>query len=399
MLHLRAVRRCTAVLTALAAGAMISACSPGDGSSRLEQVAETDQAAETTPAARPPKVSVSNNATDVEPGQPVKVLSEVGLASVKMTNEAGKEVEAEFNDDKTEWSTAEPLGYGREYTIEARDVEGQKVVSSFTTVSPAVTVNAYVGPLDGSTVGVAQAVTIRFDSPIQDTKKMEKLISVETSNDTEGGFFWLDPYEVRWRPKEYWEPGTEVTVKVDLYGRKLAEGVYGSDDTEISFTIGDKVETVVDNYDKMLRVYANDELVKEFPISLGTDGSYDTPNGTYVVGDEHPSLVMDSRTYGLALDAGGYVTPVDYATQLSYSGIYVHSAPWALWALGSQNQSHGCINASYENAKWFQEYVKRGDPVVVKNTGGSTLTPYDGLGYWNLDWEQRSGGSGEQLYS
>ena len=26
-------------------------------------------------------------------------------------------------------------------------------------------------------------------------------------------------------------------------------------------------------------------------------------------------------------------------------------------------------------------------------------TPYDGLGYWNLDWEQRSGGSGEQLYS
>ena len=36
--------------------------------------------------------------------------------------------------------------------------------------------------------------------------------------------------------------------------------------------------------------------------------------------------------------------------------------------------------------------MKRGDPVVVKNTNGGTLNGYDGLGYWNLDWEQRSGG-------
>ena len=385
------------MMAVLAAGSMIVACSPAQ-SNQLEQVAETTEV-ETSESARPPKVSVTNGATDVEPGEPVTVSAEAGLESVTMTNEEGREVESEFNDDNTEWTTAEPLGYGREYTIEARDKEGQKVVSSFTTVSPAATVNAYLGPLDGSEVGVAQAVTIRFDNAIEDTKAIEERISVETSNDTEGAFFWLDPYEVRWRPKEYWEPGTEVTVKADLYGRKLDEGVYGGDDSEISFTIGNKVETVVDNYDKMLRVYENDELIKEFPVSLGTDGQFDTPNGTYVVGDEHTHLTMDSRTFGLGLDAGGYVTDVDYATQLSYSGIYVHSAPWALWAMGSQNQSHGCINASYEDAQWFQEFVKRGDPVVVKNTAGGTLTPYDGLGYWNLEWDQRSGGDGEQLYS
>lgn len=385
------------MMAVLAAGSMIVACSPAQ-SNQLEQVAETTEA-ETSESARPPKVSVANDATDVEPGEPVTVSAEAGLESVTMTNEEGREVESEFNDDNTEWTTAEPLGYGREYTIEARDKEGQKVVSSFATVSPAATVNAYLGPLDGSEVGVAQAVTIRFDNAIEDTKAIEERISVETSNDTEGAFFWLDPYEVRWRPKDYWEPGTEVTVKADLYGHKLDEGVYGGDDSEISFTIGNKVETVVDNYDKMLRVYENDELIKEFPVSLGTDGQFDTPNGTYVVGDEHTHLTMDSRTFGLGLDAGGYVTDVDYATQLSYSGIYVHSAPWALWAMGSQNQSHGCINASFEDAQWFQDTVKRGDPVVVKNTAGATLTPYDGLGYWNLEWDQRSGGDGEQLYS
>ncbi|MDN8606189.1 Ig-like domain-containing protein [Corynebacterium ureicelerivorans] len=389
-------RRVVRGLALVVAAASLSSCTIGD-SGRAQSVVDAPETTQQS-SPQPPEINVENGETGVEPAEPIKVTAAAGLDSVSMTNESGKEVEAEFNDDKSEWTTTEPLGYGRTYTVEARDTDGQKLVSSFTTLSPDATVHAYLGPLDGATVGVAQAVTIRFDTAIKDTKAVEDLIDVETSNGTDGAFFWLDPYEVRWRPKEYWEPGTEVSVKANIYGHEMGEGLYGAQDSETHFTIGDKVEAVVDNDDKMLRVYANDELVKEFPVSLGTDGTYDTPNGTYVVGDEHEKLTMDSRTYGLALDAGGYVTPVDYATQLSYSGIYVHSAPWAIGALGSYNQSHGCINASYDNAKWFQDYVKRGDPVVVKNTAGATLTPYDGLGYWNLDWEQRSGGSGEPLY-
>lgn len=389
-------RRVVRGLALVVAAASLSSCTIGD-SGRAQSVVDAPETTQQS-SPQPPEINVENGETGVEPAEPIKVTAAAGLDSVSMTNESGKEVEAEFNDDKSEWTTTEPLGYGRTYTVEARDTDGQKLVSSFTTLSPDATVHAYLGPLDGATVGVAQAVTIRFDTAIKDTKAVEDLIDVETSNGTDGAFFWLDPYEVRWRPKEYWEPGTEVSVKANIYGHEMGEGFYGAQDSETHFTIGDKVEAVVDNDDKMLRVYANDELVKEFPVSLGTDGTYDTPNGTYVVGDEHEKLTMDSRTYGLALDAGGYVTPVDYATQLSYSGIYVHSAPWAIGALGSYNQSHGCINASYDNAKWFQDYVKRGDPVVVKNTAGATLTPYDGLGYWNLDWEQRSGGSGEPLY-
>lgn len=391
-----AVRRVNAAVVAVAAAAALVACSADQ--QRLEPMAQTDTSVAPEEVARPPKASVSNGATEVEPGQPVTVTSAAGLEKVTMTNEDGKEVESEFNDDKTEWTTAEPLGYGRTYSIVAKDTEGQTMKSSFTTVLPSAQVNAYMSPIDGSEVGAGQAVTIRFDYPIEDTEAMEKLIDVETSNDTEGGFFWLDPYELRWRPKEYWEPGTEVTVKVNLYGRKLAEGVYGAADTETSFTTGDLVEAVVDNNLKLLRVYKNHEFVREFPVALGTDGSFDTPNGFYVVGDRHDNLVMDSRTYGLGLESGGYVTPVDYATQLSYSGIYVHSAPWAIGNLGYSNVSHGCINASPSDAQWFMNYVKRGDIFEVRNTGGETLSPYDGLGYWNLDWEQRSGGSEDPLY-
>ena len=96
---------------------------------------------------------------------------------------------------------------------------------------------------------------------------------------------------------------------------------------------------------------------------------------------------MDSTTYGLGLDEGGYQTPVNFATQMSWSGIYVHGAPWSEWAQGNTNTSHGCINVTDEAAAWFQSVVKRGDPIIVENSTGGTLTPMDGLGDWNYAWE------------
>ncbi len=42
-------------------------------------------------------------------------------------------------------------------------------------------------------------------------------------------------------------------------------------------------------------------------------------------------MIMDSSTYGVAADSPqGYRTPVDWATRMSYSGIFFHSAPWSL---------------------------------------------------------------------
>ena len=89
-----------------------------------------------------------------------------------------------------------------------------------------------------------------------------------------------------------------------------------------------------------------------------------TPNGTYIIGDRNESMIMDSTTFGLGYEEGGYRTSVQYATQMSYSGIYVHAAPWSVGSQGNTNVSHGCINVSTENAQWFQETVKRGDIVL-----------------------------------
>ena len=199
--------------------------------------------------------------------------------------------------------------------------------------------------------------------------------------------------EVRWRPEHYWAPGTTVTVKVDTYGVDLGGGMVGQDDTAATFSIGDAVIATADDNTKTLTVRRNGEVIKTMPISMGKDNT-PTDNGTYIVGDRHSKLVMDSSTYGVPTNsADGYRTEVSYATQMSYSGIYVHAAPWSVGAQGYSNASHGCLNVSTDNALWFYQNTKRGDIVDVVNTVGSTLPGTDGLGDWNIDWKTWKAGN------
>ncbi|TNL94881.1 transpeptidase [Corynebacterium tapiri] len=341
----------------------------------------------------PPVLNVEDGDTEVDPIEPITVKgTPEQLKGLTMVNESGNEVESKLSADGTQWSSAEDLGYGRTYTI---TMPGYKdTTTTFTTVSPTATTTVSLGPLEDSTVGVGQAVIVIFSSAPSDRKAVEESIQVNTSNGTEGAFYWIGPRELRWRPKDFWKPGTQVEVVADLYGKDLGDGLYASADNSTRFTIGDDVRAIVDDSTKTMEVYKNGELLRSIPVSLGRDTSrWATPNGTYVVGDEHAQLMMDSETFGLPHENGGYQTKVDYATQLSYSGIYVHAAPWSNWAQGNTNQSHGCINVTTEAAGWFQGVVKRGDPVIIKNTIGGTLPGWDGLGYWNIDWETWKAGN------
>lgn len=348
--------------------------------------------------AQAPVISVDDGDEDVDPSESVIVKSMGdGLSKVTMTNEEGYEVESELSDDGRSWTTAETLGYNRTYTIKATDKNGETATASFSTATPAATTNVALSPLADSVVGVGQTIGFRFGSPVKDRQVAQDAITVTTSPKVEGGFYWLNNSELRWRPAEYWEPGTEVTVEADIYGKDLGGGVWGETDNATNFTIGDKVEAVADDATKTMSVYKNGELLRTMPVSFGRDTSeWATPNGTYIIGDRNESMIMDSTTFGLGYEEGGYRTPVKYATQMSYSGIYVHAAPWSVGAQGSYNTSHGCINVSTENAQWFQETVKRGDIVTVKNTIGETLSGYDGLGDWNIPWSEWSKGNADQ---
>ncbi|MCR8895683.1 MULTISPECIES: L,D-transpeptidase [Gordonia] len=116
--------------------------------------------------------------------------------------------------------------------------------------------------------------------------------------------------------------------------------------------------------------WKNGEVVKKMPISMGSD-KHPTPNGVYHTKEKYRDMYMDSSTYGVPVDsAEGYRTYVEYATRMSWDGIFIHAAPWSVAQQGNSNVSHGCINVTTEYGKWVYDNVPRGTPIVVRNTVG-----------------------------
>ncbi|MFE6863481.1 Ig-like domain-containing protein [Nocardia sp. NPDC057668] len=226
-----------------------------------------------------------------------------------------------------------------------------------------------ISPGDGEVVGVAQPIIINFKEPVGDRAAAEKAIRITSTNKVDGHFYWRSDSQVRWRPENFWPAGSKVTVK--------AGG------TETAYEIGDEFIATADDATHQIVVTRNGEVVRTMPTSMGKKG-HETPNGTYIVSEKNRKMIMDSSTYGVPITAPeGYKLEVEYATRMSNSGIFVHAAPWSVAQQGVSNASHGCLNVSTEDAKWFQENVKKGDPVLVQNTAGGTLSTSDGWGDWN----------------
>ena len=225
-------------------------------------------------------------------------------------------------------------------------------------------------PVDGALVGVAKPIIINFQRPIANRQMAEDAIHVSSNPPVPGRFYWITDTQVRWRPQDFWPAHSTVTV--DAAG------------TKSSFRVGESQVATIDNNTKQMDVVINGELVKTFPVSLGKPG-YDTKNGTYYVLEKFSDIVMDSSTYGVPVsDPEGYKIDVEDAVRIDNSGIFVHSAPWSVGSQGSSNVSHGCINLSAANAKWFFDTFGSGDPVVIKNTDGGWYTQQDGAHDWQL---------------
>lgn len=387
----RRPHRLGAAAAALTGVAVLTGCTVGNGG-------------EAAPAPTPKAViepSVRAGSSDANPTVPIRLTASEGTFSdVAMTNPEGKPVKGEFNPERTEWHSTEELGYGRGYTLasSATDSDGlvTKNSTSFSTLTPATQTAAYMVTGEGGTFGIGQPVAVMFDEPIADRRAAQDAIKVTTDPPVEGAFYWVSSQEVRWRPEKFWAPGTKVDVTADIYGHDLGKGTYGQEDAHSDFRIGDAVISKVDDSTKQIVVERNGEVVRTMPTSMGKADA-PTPNGTYTIGDKKASMIMDSSTYGVpSTSADGYRTPVQYATQMSYSGIYVHAAPWSVWAQGAQNTSHGCLNVSTSDASWFYENATRGDVVQVTGTAGETLSGIDGLGDWNIPWDKWKAGNADE---
>ncbi|WP_040746989.1 L,D-transpeptidase [Nocardia transvalensis] len=396
----RGRHRSKTVLGAVAVLSVVGLAAAGCSDSGASGTGPAIQSNPMTELIKPKVVApVKDGDTGVSPAVPLQVRVEDGkFTAVTLFNPEGAPVPGQISQDGRSWQVGEQLGFGRTYRLQAEAVGlgGQtSSTMSFTTLAPRNRTHPWLLPGEDEVVGIGQPVAVQFDENVPDRRAAQDAIKITTTPAVEGAFYWVNNREVRWRPEHFWAPNTRVTVDVNTYGKDLGNGLIGDSDIHSAFTIGEPTIFTADDDTKTVTVERNGEVIRSMPTSMGK-ASAPTDNGIYIISDRFDRIIMDSSTYGVAATGpDGYRTPVDYATRMSYSGIFMHSAPWSVGAQGYSNTSHGCLNLSPSDARWVYENAKRGDIAIVKNTVGGTLSGIDGLGDWNIPWPEWKAGNAD----
>ena len=391
----RAARALVAAAALALLGPTLAAC---DSGSVADTVTPGDE--ETTPAVAPLRVRTNVARTDVPIDREVRLTASGGtLRAVKVTSEAGP-LSGKLSKNQKTWVSSGRLEPGVAYRIHSTGVrsDGKQVVKNqqFRTDDLTLDEQTYpsVAPLEGETVGVGMPVIVTFDIPVTDKASIEKHMSVSASPRQPGAWHWISDQEVHWRPKHYWRAGTSVDVDVDINSIPAGGGIYGQESRHVEFNIGDAHIYKVNMDTHQMRVFSNGGLLRTIPITTGEEPKFTTRSGVKVILEKFRTKRMNSETIGIDRNSpDGYdIDDVEYAMRVTYSGEFVHAAPWSVADQGYANVSHGCTGMSTANAGWLYNMSRRGD--VVEYTGTDRqMELTNGYGDWNLDFADWSSGS------
>ncbi|MFJ8084256.1 Ig-like domain-containing protein [Streptomyces sp. NPDC096205] len=407
-------RKGLTVASALLGGVLVlSACSGGDeakadGAEDTSQAKVDEAAAQKTSEAQI-KITPADGSNNASINNSAAVTVSKGtLTEVTMTTADGTAVAGEISADKTSWKPTAQLERSTTYkvAVTAKDAEGREAHenASFTTVSPD---NSFIGsftPEDGSTVGVGMPVSINFDKAITNKVDVQKGITVTSSSGQEVVGHWFNANRLDFRPEDYWQQNSTITLKLALDGVEGAEGVYGVQQKTVTFQIGRNQVSYVDANTKQMKVTQNGKVVKTIPISAGSPDNK-TYEGQMVISEKFKETRMNGATVGFTDDdgKGEYdIKDVPHAMRLTTSGTFIHGNYWGADSVfGNVNTSHGCVglndtkgaNDPDTEAAWFYNNSIVGDVVVVQNTGDKTVSPDNGLNGWNMSWAEWKAGS------
>ncbi|GID26911.1 L,D-transpeptidase [Paractinoplanes brasiliensis] len=333
----------------------------------------------------------------------VPLSTEIGLklaggkvTEVTLKDEKGAVVPGKLRDDGTAWVPGKTLSPKQKYSatvvVTAGDGQTTTQTTSFTTMGkPGKKTGTGLYLFDDRTYGVAMPVVVEFSPGIKkaDRAAVQRRMFVSTSPAQPGVWSWTpNGSQAYYRGPEFWKPGTTLAVRIAVGGLPTGGGRYGDRDRSATAKIGRSFEMKVDNASKKMTVMQDGKTIKTMPVSLGKK-STPSVSGVMVVMEKKEQTVFDTTdTDG----ADGYVTDIEFAQRITWSGQYLHSAPWSVGAQGRRNVSHGCVNVSPGNARWLFERTLIGDPITVKGTE-EKLGYGDGWTPWDKPWAEFVKGS------
>lgn len=312
------------------------------------------------------------------------------LEAVSLTAADGTEIGGDLLEGGVSWSATSLLEPATAYVLLATAQGGESTQFDFTTVELSLDQQTFpsIAPLADEEVGVGMPVVVQFDLPVVDRAAFQERMHVTSEPSQEGSWHWYSDNEVRWRPDEYWQPGTAVSVDIDVNGVPAGGGIYGQESRTIAFTVGRSVILRVDATTHELAAEIDGAVQRTMPISAGKPG-FETRSGIKVIMEKFRTKTMDAATTGVSPDDPEYynIEDVEYALRVTTSGEFLHAAPWSAGSQGVANVSHGCVGMAIADAQWVYDNTRRGDVVEVSGTDRQ-MTLENGWGDWNATAEE-----------
>jgi lipoprotein-anchoring transpeptidase ErfK/SrfK len=380
---------------AVAAVLLTAGCGGADGPQRQLSAEDTASVVQL--------VDIGTGRSAVDPDRPLTVSAVHGarITDVTVVAADGRRVAGALAADDRSWRTTGPLAAGQQYTVRvsAENADGARgtTLRGFTTRSADTLLTAALTPGDGQVYGVGEPITATLSLPVHDPaarQAVERAFRVTSDPAVDGAWYWVDDRTLHFRPEHYWPAHATVSVSFDLAGRRVEQGVYGGASSRSTFRTGESFIAVTDVASDEMAVYRDGNLVRSIPVTTGKEG-FRTRGGIKVVLEKSPEVYMNSATVDIpAGSANSYALNVFWAARVTWSGEYVHAAPWSVGSQGVQNVSHGCTGMSTANAEWFYQNVRPGDIVQVVHGLGRPMEPFgNGFGDWNVPWSQWLAGS------
>lgn len=378
------------VVAVLAAGGCGDGDGDGDGSDGSDVAATILEPADTT--------------IDVPTSTPIVFTTENATeTTMELADVAGNTIDGELSADGSRWYPAAQLEWDTTYvaTLTAVSADGEPAIatSTFTTMAePPDTIRVFSYLASEDEVGVAMPLRIEFkddadnpqEIPEEYRAEVERRMRVRTEPAQEGTWHWRSGWEVHYRPKEFWQPGTTITYDLTTGGLPVGEDRYLRNDLHVSLTVGSEIIMTVDAGTSQMAVRKDGEIIRTIPVSLGRS-DYPSSSGTHVIMEKFQETVFD--TFEELGPDEGYRVDIEYAMRYTRSGEFIHATVRSGEELGAENVTHGCINMSRDNAEWLFNLTHRwGDPLIVEGTRRQ-VSPGDGWTDWNLSWEEYQRGS------
>ncbi|NGO76707.1 L,D-transpeptidase [Streptomyces sp. YC504] len=360
----------------------------------------------------PIRVSPQHGERGVRPEEGIEVKVPSGrletVKVVKYQDAQESPVPGRISEDGLRWTPDDHrLALAAKYEVDAVALDGHGRRSArhttFTTYVPDERFVAYVKPENRSTVGTGMIVSLDFNREVENRAAVERAVKVTAQPPTDIVGHWFGTDRLDFRPRDYWKPGTKVTVDLHLRDVEAAPGIYGLQHKTFAFTVGRSQVSLVDAAEHTMEVRRDGELLSKVPITAGAPKTT-TYNGKMVITEMLEVTRMNGATVGFT-DSDGKgeydIKDVPHAIRLTTSGTFLHGNYWASSStFGRDNVSHGCVGlrdikggSAETPAGWFFDRSLIGDVVEVTGSKDKTVAPDNGLGGWNMSWQNWKKGS------